>query len=148
MTEETRPPKPPLPVRVAPLLLLFTAVYSLAVLCWILLDQAPAISLDGRPASPSVFNLLIAPLVVLGSLTSLVVGWGIRKERKWARRLAFRMAVLLSILTMVGLFSLGRSPSSLLLDQGWRIAVGLFCLHFALYGRGSVKDYFDRLESV
>lgn len=148
MKKETPSLKPPVPVRVAPLLLLVTAVYSLVVLFWVLSDPSPVVSLEGRSISTSRFKLVIAPLVALGSLSSIVVGWGVRKGRKWARRFAYRMAVFISILTLLGLVSLGQSLSGLLLAQGWKLALGLFCLHFVLYGRGSVKDYFDRLESV
>ncbi|MFC1661659.1 hypothetical protein ACFL3S_09445 [Gemmatimonadota bacterium] len=139
-------PKPPLPIRIVPVLLLLGAVYTLLVLSIAVLSPGVTHSVDGVGISQSAFRWVVAPLVLLSALSSLALGWGISRKRRWARSLAFRMSALVSGLVLLGLVLLGRPMSEVILGYGWKLLLGLVCLHFVLYGRGSVKEYFDRLE--
>jgi hypothetical protein len=139
-------PKPPLAIRVAPVLLLLGGVYTLLALAASLLLPDVTHSVDGVSVPHSTFLRLVGPLVFTGGVCSLVLGWGISRRRLWARRFALSAAIAMAGWTLLCLVLLGRAVSEVSVRYGWKLALGIALLHFVLYGRGSVRDYFDRLE--
>jgi peptidoglycan/LPS O-acetylase OafA/YrhL len=138
-------PKPPLAIRVAPVLLLLGGIYTLLALAVALFLPGASHAVDGVSIPHSTFLRLVAPLVFLGGVSSLVLGLGISRRRPWARRFALTAAVVMSGLTFLCLVLLGRSVSEVFVTYGWKLALGIALLHFVLYGRGSVRDHFDGL---
>jgi hypothetical protein len=139
--------KRPVPIGIAPVVLVLLSIYGLLFLLLALLAGDATIHVLDQPVTARQFRLRVAPVYLALSGLQLVLAYAFVKQHTWARPLAVALPVLWLLIPALLLPS-AVSRAALATELAVPAVLGSAIAALYLYGSNAAREYYRRLDSA